>query len=200
MLAFHQRTHWIFDLDNTLANSAIDFDAMRQTLGLPLGKSILEEIDNRPAAEAAQLRSHLAVLERNFARRAAPLEGAHNLLTALTKRKAQLGILTRNSRANALETLAVCNLADFFLPHYVLGRDEAAPKPDPAGILKLLAAWNTTPDTAVMVGDFRYDLEAGNRAGVATIYIDVEDENRWTAQASARVKSHAELITLIQEK
>ena len=155
MLAFHQRTHWIFDLDNTLANSAIDFDAMRQTLGLPLGKSILEEIDNRPAAEAAQLRSHLAVLERNFARRAAPLEGAHNLLTALTKRKAQLGILTRNSRANALETLAVCNLADFFLPHYVLGRDEAAPKPDPAGILKLLAAWNTTPDTAVMVGDFR---------------------------------------------
>ena len=30
-------THWIFDLDNTLADSAIDFNAMRQELGLPLG-------------------------------------------------------------------------------------------------------------------------------------------------------------------
>ena len=44
---------WIFDLDNTLADSAIDFNAMRQELGLPLGKGMLEEIDTRPAAEAA---------------------------------------------------------------------------------------------------------------------------------------------------
>ena len=42
-------THWIFDLDNTLADSAIDFNAIRQELGLPLGKGMLEEIDTRPA-------------------------------------------------------------------------------------------------------------------------------------------------------
>jgi HAD superfamily hydrolase (TIGR01509 family) len=199
MVAFHNRTHWIFDLDNTLANSAIDFDAVRQALGLPLGKSILEEIDTRPAAEADHLLRHLAALERDFALTATPLEGVDEMLQALARRGARLGILTRNSRANALETLAVCGLADFFDAAHILGRDEAAPKPDPAGILRLLAAWNTTPQTAVMVGDFHYDLEAGRRAGVATIYYDAGHQDLWTAQADMRVQSHAELISLIQK-
>jgi len=65
-------THWIFDLDNTLADSAIDFNAMRQELGLPLGKGMLEEIDTRSAEEAAVLRRRLAALEREYALRAQP--------------------------------------------------------------------------------------------------------------------------------
>ena len=164
-------SHWIFDLDNTLADSAIDFDALRQELGIPPGKPILEEIDTRPDAEAALLHRRLGELERNFARRATPLPGAHEMLTALAGRGAQLGILTRNSRTNALETLAVCDLAKHFEPEQ---------------------------DTAVMVGDFRYDLEAGRRAGTATIYYDVEDKGQWTAEADFRVRSHSELLTLIE--
>ena len=191
-------THWIFDLDNTLADSAIDFDALRQKLGIPQGIPILEEIDTRPDAEAALLHSRLGELERDFARRATPLPGVHEMLTALAGRGAQLGILTRNSRANALETLAVCDLAKHFEPEHVLGRDEAAPKPDPEGIHKLLTAWHATADNAVMVGDYRYDLEAGRRAGTATIYYDIEDKDLWTAEADVRVRSHAELLTLIK--
>ena len=191
-------TYWIFDLDNTLADSAIDFDALRQELGIPPGKPILEEIDTRPDAEAALLHSRLGELERDFARRATPLPGVDEMLTALAGRGAQLGILTRNSRANALETLAVCDLAKHFEPEHVLGRDEAAPKPDPEGIDKLLSAWNAKPDTAVMVGDFHYDLETGRRAGTATIYYDVENKDLWTAEADFRVRSHSELLTLIE--
>ena len=191
-------THWIFDLDNTLADSAIDFDALRQELGIPPGKPILEEIETRPDAEAALLHSRLGELERDFARRATPLPGVDEMLTARAGRGAQLGILTRNSRANALETLAGCDLAEFFDPAHVLGRDEAAPKPDPEGIHKLLAAWDAAPDTAVMVGDFRYDLEAGRRAGAATIYYDAQNQDLWTADADIRVQSHAELLILIR--
>ena len=54
------------------------------------------------------------------------------------------------------------------------------------------------PDTAVMVGDFRYDLEAGRRAGAATIYYDAQNQDLWTADADIRVQSHAELLTLIR--
>ena len=188
-------THWIFDLDNTLADSAIEFDAMRQKLGLPLGKDMLEEIDARPAAEAAVLRCRLAALEREYALRAQPLPGVHALLTSLAQRGARLGILTRNNHANALQTLAVCDLAEFFDPAHVLGRDEAAPKPDPDGIHKLLAAWGAAPATTVMVGDFRYDLEAGRRAGVATLYYDASGQDLWTADF--RVQSHVELLALV---
>ena len=190
-------THWIFDLDNTLADSAIDFDAMRRALDLPLGKPILEEIDTRPAAEAAALHKRLEELERAYALRATPLHGAHALLAALAERGCPRGILTRNSRANALATLAGCGLAGFFAADHVLGRDEAAPKPDPAGVQKLLAAWDAAPASAVMVGDFRYDLEAGRRAGVATIYYDPQDQGLWTDSADIRVQSHTELLILI---
>ena len=190
-------TYWIFDLDNTLADSAIDFDAMRRALDLPLGKPILEEIDTRPAAEAAALHKRLEELERAYALRATPLPGAQALLAALAERGCPRGILTRNSRANALATLAGCGLAGFFAADHVLGRDEAAPKPDPAGVQKLLAAWDAAPASAVMVGDFRYDLEAGRRAGVATIYYDPQDQGLWTDRADIRVQSHTELLTLI---
>ena len=190
-------THWIFDLDNTLADSAIDFNAIRQELGLPLGKGMLEEIDTRPAGEASELRRRLAELEREYALRAQPLPGAHALLSSLVQRGFQLGILTRNNHANALQTLAVCDLAEFFDPAHVLGRDEASPKPDPDGIRKLLAAWDAAPATAVMVGDFRYDLEAGRRAEVTTIYYDAADQDLWTAEADFRVQSHAELLALV---
>ena len=190
-------THWIFDLDNTLADSAIDFDAMRRALDLPLGKPILEEIDTRPAAEAAALHKRLEELERAYVLRATPLPGAQALLAALAERGCPRGILTRNSRANALATLAGCGLAGFFAADHVLGRDEAAPKPDPAGVQELLAAWDAAPASAVMVGDFRYDLEAGRRAGVATIYYDPQDQGLWTDSADIRVQSHTELLTLI---
>ena len=84
-------THWIFDLDNTLADSAIDFDAMRRALDLPLGKPILEEIDTRPAAEAAALHKRLEELERAYALRATPLPGTHALLAALAGTRSSSG-------------------------------------------------------------------------------------------------------------
>ena len=190
-------THWIFDLDNTLADSAIDFDAIRRALDLPPDKPILEEIGTRPATEASALHKRLEELERAYALRATPLPGAQALLAALAEHGCPRGILTRNSRANAFATLAGCGLVGFFAADHVLGRDEAAPKPDPAGVQKLLAAWDAAPASAVMVGDFHYDLEAGHRAGIATIYYDPQDQRLWTDHADIRVQSHTELLALI---
>ena len=190
-------THWIFDLDNTLADSAIDFDAIRRALDLPPDKPILEEIGTRPATEASALHKRLEELERAYALRATPLPGAQALLAALAEHGCPRGILTRNSRANAFATLAGCGLAGFFAADHVLGREEAAPKPDPAGVQKLLAAWDAAPAGAVMVGDFHYDLEAGHRAGIATIYYDPQDQRLWTDHADIRVQSHTELLALI---
>ena len=200
MVVFADRKSWIFDLDNTLADSAIDFTDIRQKLGLPLGRPILEEIDTRPAAEAAALHRRLAALERDYARRATPLAGAEALLAGLAGAGARLGILTRNSRDNAFETLQVCGLTSFFAERDVLGRDEAAPKPDPEGIVKLLANWQAGPQTAVMVGDYRFDLEAGRSAGVATVYYDPQQSGLWNEWADARVQDHGQLLALAQSR
>jgi phosphoglycolate phosphatase-like HAD superfamily hydrolase len=108
-----------------------------------------------------------------------------------------MGILTRNSRRNALVTLDVCNLLEFFQPECILGRESAAPKPSPAGVEMLLKTWDARPEQAVMCGDFRYDLEAGRNAGTATVYVDIDDEDEWTQQADFRVLNLGELEKLI---
>lgn len=189
-----KRAHWIFDMDGTLTVAIHDFDAIRRELALPEGRPILEEIALRPEPEASELFLRLDRIELELAQRACASEGAAALLETLGARSARLGILTRNSHANALETLRVCGLERFFDPACVVGREAAVPKPDPGGIRKLLGDWRAAPAEAVMVGDYRYDLLAGRAAGTATVYVDTSGEFPFAEIADVSVRSLVELI------
>jgi len=191
-----QRNHWIFDLDGTLTVAMHDFDAIRAALGLPPNRPVLESIASLPEEQAAILRNRLNEIELDLARRASPQMGATELLVGLRKRGAKLGILTRNTRRNAHETLHACGLLDFFEPDCVLGRESAPPKPNPDGIHKLLDYWETHPGDTVMVGDYHFDLEAGRRAGTTTVWLDIEGHGQWLDQADLRVQSLQELMAL----
>lgn len=191
------RNHWIFDMDGTLTVAMHDFEAIRATLGLPANRPILESIASLPEAQAAGLRHRLNEIELDLARRANAQTGAEDLLTELKKRGAKLGILTRNTRQNAYETLKACNLLGFFEDACILGRESAPPKPNPDGIYKLLDYWAAYPHDAVMVGDYHFDLEAGRRAGTTTVWLDTDGHGQWLDQADLRVQSLPELTGLV---
>ena len=131
--------YWIFDMDGTLTVAVHDFDAIRAELGLRPSEPILEQLARgaRGRERARCWRGSTRSSSRSRAGRAAA-DGAHALLERARARGARLGIVTRNSFANALETLRACGLARFFAPECVLGREAAAPKPDPEGIHRLL--------------------------------------------------------------
>jgi HAD superfamily hydrolase (TIGR01509 family) len=196
-MPLQHRDCWIFDMDGTLTLSIHDFEAIKQALGLPPGVPILEEIAKLSAAAAEQCHQKLELLELEVARRATAQDGAQDLLSELRARDYKLGILTRNSKNNAYETLAACGLAEFFAPELILSRDCCAPKPSPEGILQLLAMWEATPDRAVMVGDYLFDLEAGRRAGSRTVYIDPTGGFEWQAQADLAVTHLAQINALL---
>lgn len=182
------RRHWIFDLDGTLTVAAHDFDAMRRDLDLPMGVGILEALDALPQAEAAPRHLRLRAWEERIASQAEPEPDARPLLEALAARGARLGIVTRNASDIAWTTLDRAGFSSFFDAGDVLGRDRAAAKPDPDGIHRLLHAWGAEPDDAVMVGDFRLDLEAGRAAGVATVLVDRRGRGAaWAAWADRTV-------------
>jgi HAD superfamily hydrolase (TIGR01509 family) len=187
--------HWIFDMDGTLTVAVHDFEAIRATLELPPGQPILETIATLPSEQADILYRRLDEIEWQLAAQAKPQAGAGELLGGLQQRGAQLGILTRNNRRNAYETLRVCGLLEFFDPACVLGRESAAPKPDPDGIHQLLTHWGADPSATVMVGDRRFDVVAGRRAGTATVLVDV-DGNQWLDEADLRVQDLRELLPL----
>jgi len=185
----HTRTCWIFDMDGTLTESLHDFPAISRALGLPDDEPILEALEKLAPDELVKRQRQLDDIEREIARQATPQPGAYDLLSDLRSQGKRIGILTRNTKDMAHETLAACGLADFFHPDDILGRSCCPPKPKPDGILKLLSAWSTTPADAVMTGDHKFDLLAGRNAQVAAVYLDPQGQFPWQAYADYAVDS-----------
>jgi HAD superfamily hydrolase (TIGR01509 family) len=189
---------WIFDMDGTLTVPIHDFDRIRARLELPKDGPILEAIAELPRGKRAQVVARLDEIEFEIASQAEPRRGAAELLDALRARGARMGILTRNSRDNALETLRVCGLLHFFEPGNILGRESVAPKPDPEGIRKLLQIWALGPDRAAVVGDYVFDMQAGRGAGVATIFLGREPDPAWLEHIDICVEDLLELREMIR--
>jgi HAD superfamily hydrolase (TIGR01509 family) len=188
-MPLHTRTCWIFDMDGTLTESLHDFPAISRALGLPANEPILEALDRLSPTEAAKCHQQLADIELEIARQATPQPGAYALLSDLKSQGKRIGILTRNSKDIAHETLVACGLSEFFQPDDILGRSCCAPKPKPDGILKLLADWAATPADAVMTGDHKFDLLAGRQAQAAAVYLDPQGDFPWKAYADYAITS-----------
>jgi len=198
MESLHQRRYWVFDLDGTLTRPVHDFAHIRHELGLPAEADILATLAQRAEPQRSQLYARLDELERHYAIGAEPAPGLLPLFQWLSSRNCCFGILTRNSRELALLSLQAIGVAPYFDPAFVLGRDEAQPKPDPGGLQHLLASWCIGPGDALMVGDFRYDLEAGRNAGLMTVHVDSREDRHWPELTDLRVQDLCELHALLQ--
>lgn len=188
-----QRTHWVFDLDGTLTIPVHDFMAIRAELGLPKDMGILEAIATMPEEQASRVTQQLDEIEIELARQSKPAQGTQSLLTTLHQRGCRLGILTRNSRANALLTIEAIGVLSYFDHECILGRDEVVHKPDPDGVLKLVDHWQTTPADTIVVGDYLFDLQAGRAAGAATIHVDLTSSFPWPEWMNLGVSTLQEL-------
>ena len=155
----------IFDLDATLVDSGLDFDLMRREMGLVGERPILETLNSLETAEAERMWAIVTEHELRGVARATLFPGAAEFLHELAARGIKRGVLTRNSRASTLATLARFDLE----MDHVLAREDGPVKPDPSGIRRMCAAWEIEPSECVMIGDFLFDIQAGRRAGTRTV-------------------------------
>ncbi len=164
----------IFDLDGTLVDSRLDFEAMRHEIGLPPGTPVLEGVlaladcDRPPAWEIIDRH------ERRGAETATLVPGAIELLVELQRRSIRTAVVTRNGRTFARLTIDRLSIPIEFM----MTRDDAAPKPNPEALLAVQQKWYLPGQSTAMVGDFRFDLEAGRAAGARTVLYsaDCSDE------------------------
>ena len=157
----------IFDLDGTLADSQLDFDAMRREMVLPPELPILEALDRLEPAHAAHCRAVLDRHESAGAQRAALLPGVAELFALLNDRGLRHAVATRNSRRITDATLARLGLAI----DLSLTRDDGPVKPDPWPVLHVCQRWGLPPADIVVVGDYRFDVECGRAAGCRTVLL-----------------------------
>ncbi|GAB7528780.1 HAD family hydrolase [Pseudomonas sp. 3A(2025)] len=173
-----QIRHWVFDMDGTLTVPVHDFPAIKRALDIPEQADILGHLASLPAAVAADKHAWLLEHERELALGSVAATGAVELVRELAGRGYRLGILTRNAQELAHITLEAIGIADCFAVEDVLGRENATPKPDPAGLLKLASAWEVEPARMVMIGDHLHDLGCGRAAGARTVLVNLP-ENPW---------------------
>jgi HAD superfamily hydrolase (TIGR01509 family) len=158
----------IFDLDGTLTEPVLDFDAMRAEIGLPERVPILEYLDGLTPAQRAQAEVVLLRHERAAIAQATLADGCADLLAHLRDREIPIAILTRNVR-EVVETFARMFTFRF---HAVYTREDGPPKPSPAGALSLCRAMGVDPAHTLAVGDYKFDVIAGRDAGCRTVLVD----------------------------
>jgi phosphoglycolate phosphatase len=174
----------VFDFDNTLVHSRIDFAGIRRELlkmlrrhayprdmddhvaGLSIGEIIDAGAAHHPPMYDEAWR--MVVEYETAGMVAATVEDrARETLHELRDQGYRLAVMTNNARPATLAALDLFNMRSAF--DVVLTRDEVPMKPDPGGILHAMTACNGSPARSVMVGDSWMDGRAAAAAGVPFI-------------------------------
>lgn len=192
----------LFDLDGTLTRpGAIDFTAIKRKMGCPENLPILEFLETVEPDGRTRLEAVLEEAELEAAAMAEPNDGAEACIRYLREFPLPLGIITRNSRSSVdltLTRLGNISLDDFSV---IVSREDAAPKPDPAGVV--LAATEMGLDAAhlLLVGDIHFDIEAGRAAGSLTALVTNGRPCPWCDDVSPDwvVAGLADIITLVKK-
>tara|TARA_B100000809_G_scaffold266158_1_gene327599 strand:- start:6280 stop:6939 length:660 start_codon:yes stop_codon:yes gene_type:complete len=169
----------LFDLDGTLVESTLDFNFLKQNFDIQPGQDVLQFISNLPSDEKHRANELIETHELEDAQRAKTLPGALDLLLALNRAGIPTAIITRNSRKAAKIKIENNSLPIEFL----ISREDAKPKPNPEALLALAESWQVEPKDCWYIGDYLYDLQAANNAGmVAGLYTGSHlEESRYSA-------------------
>lgn len=181
----------VLDMDGTLVHSPLNFDLIRAELGLPKGEGILEAIDKLQREEHRRAaHQKLSEFEWDAARASLRIEGVGEFFSSARERGLRLGVFTRNSRPIAEFILKKSNLEVDIL----VAREDAPPKPDPSGLLKICEHWNLNTHQVIYIGDYLYDLQAGERANIKTWLYSPAEKPSYHHRADRVFGSYQELL------
>ncbi|MDP9173429.1 MAG: HAD family hydrolase [Planctomycetota bacterium] len=184
----------LFDMDGTLTQPILDFPRLKAEMGIGT-EPILEALAKM---EGARRESALAILERFEEQAAAESTlnpGCRELLEWINQQKLGIALITRNSRRSVRTFLQRHPLPIDIL----ITREDGPFKPSPVPLGKACKSLKVSPGEAWMVGDGRYDVEAGHAAGIATVWISHGRERAFPAEPWIVVADLFELAKLLQE-
>ncbi|NHJ85690.1 MAG: HAD-IA family hydrolase [Asgard group archaeon] len=210
----------IFDFDNTLVTSHIDFPRLKITMARKLKQygfdfgdekeipfnytagKMIEEADKYDEQNGTQLGTELWKMVEDFER-----EGMENLtidddvyfiLDFLKKQSIILSILTNNAKKPTLEVLERYNIEQYF--DLVIAREDITKmKPDKEGLIVILEKLKLTPDKAIFVGDSWVDGAAAKEANIRFVLIRQEllDTTKYDIDIWKHIRSIRELQELL---
>jgi HAD superfamily hydrolase (TIGR01549 family) len=185
----------IFDMDGTLtrADDLLNFQRIRAAIGLAGEGPLLEQIHALPDDERHRALSTLHQYEQHAAEHATLQDGAVELLAALRASGRKTALLTRNSPS---ATAIVLRRHGLSFDH-VATRDDLPHKPHPDSILNITRKLSVAAAQTLMVGDYLYDLQAAQRAGVASVLLCADETPAFADQATYCVRHLGAILALL---
>jgi len=165
----------IFDLDGTITQPHLDFQKIKKQVGAAPGEpmTLLEYMGTLSPERRERAVRILEQHEDEAAKKSQLRDGVAEFIESLRRSGAKVAILTRNSRRSADTVLRKHSISVDF----VVTRDEPPPKPSPEAVLRICRALGVCPEESLVVGDFRYDVLAGQAAGAKTALLSDSDED-----------------------
>lgn len=165
----------LFDFDGTLTKpGALNFHLLKETIDCPADIPVLEFIESLPTPH--QRKETFSVLERfesDAAANSEPNDSAEELIFYLRSKGLGVGIVTRNSLQSlkrSLQNFENIKVSDFDV---IISRNSPVePKPSGDGILLASQTLNVDVKQVLMVGDYVFDIQAGQIAGCITAFLD----------------------------
>lgn len=184
----------IFDLDGTLVESSLDFGLIRQQIGCPDGIDLLNYVDDL-SCKVSQADAKQIILDHEYqdALSAKPIKGMTELINAIEAAKLPIAIVTRNSLAASALKVKQNNIA---IDH-VLTREDYPAKPAPDALLAIAAQWQIAPQDIIYVGDYLYDIQAANNAGMIACFINHGIESTYQHLADIIINDLSQLQQLL---
>jgi HAD superfamily hydrolase (TIGR01509 family) len=185
----------LFDMDGTITKPMLDFPAIKAEMGIgdvPILEA-MAKLDGRRRAvcEAILMRHELAAAHASTLN-----SGCNDLLGWISEQRLSTALITRNSSLNVQIVLAKHGLRFDTL----VCREDTPPKPDPRPIHLACERLGISPDEAWMIGDGRYDVEAGVAAGVRTVWISHGRDRPFDAEPWHSVRDLVELHSFLRRE
>ncbi|UCX05815.1 HAD family hydrolase [Shewanella glacialimarina] len=186
----------IFDLDGTLVESSLDFSLIRQQIGCPDDIDVLKHVESLGCKDLQDKANQIIIEHENQdAQSAKALAGMAVLLSFIERQQIPCAIVTRNSKA-ASELKLTQNKINIGT---VLTRECYPAKPAPDALIAIATQWQIEPKHIMYVGDYLYDIQAANNAGMIACFINHGIETHYQHLSDIIVQSLDELLTIIKQ-
>ena len=187
----------IFDLDGTITQPYLDFDAIREDMGLPKDSGpILESMLKMNPRQRRRVEEILHKHEQKAVTESTLNPGARETLESLRQAGILIGILTRNLRANALVIARKHNLQF----DAVFGREEGPAKPDAFGVMQICREFGVEPAETMLVGDYLFDLLCAKAAGaVAVLLANHSQADEFAEHADFCIEKISQMLQIIND-
>ena len=187
----------LFDFDGTLTKpGALNFPRLKETIGCPADVPVLEFIEDFPTlSQRNEALKQLEFFEKEAAVNSEPNIGAQKLIHYLRSKGIGIGIITRNTLSSVERALQ--NFEDIDMSHFDIIVSRETPvrlKPSGDGVILAAKTLNVDVKQILMVGDFVFDIQAGQTAGCMTAFLDYGTVSETTKVESDFIVSSLEEI------